>query len=240
MRTYKSNNTWKPAVPASGLPSAITAHFGSGAFSPDGRRFYFTQCQETSTIGLNTVGADTHCEIYMMSWLEDNWLAPERLPDYVNLPGTTNLYPFATQAQGWEYVYFSSDRPGGFGGMDLYVTKRKMNAQDLDFTLPKNLGNRINSPGDEITPYFDPSTKTLWFSSNGLPSIGGLDIFTCTHNGFEWNKPENAGLPFNSPADDFFFYRKKSRNGGFLVSNRLFGPGRTSTRDQDIFEFFQQ
>ncbi|MBX2889475.1 MAG: hypothetical protein KF734_00985 [Saprospiraceae bacterium] len=239
MRSQRKAGAWQLPTPATGLPESVAARFGSGTFSPDGQRFYCTQCDEPSAEERGGNGLRTRCNIFMLRRNPDGaWSEPERLRDYINLPNHTTTQPFVTQERGRELLFFASDREGGFGGLDLYVCERSLDSDDLDFSFPQNLGNTVNAAGDEVTPFFDPTTQTLWFSSNSHVSVGGLDVFKSVRSAGKWSKPENAGLPVNSPADDFFFTLKKSGNGGYFVSNRLFGTSKTSTRDEDIFEFF--
>lgn len=239
MRTQKIENEWQAPEEAQGLPASLAGRFGNGSFSADGTRFYCTQCAAKGNERKredNT--AIPHCEIYLLLRNDGVWSEPIRLRDPINLPGTTAMHPFAVNDQGREYLFFAAERPGGYGGLDLYVCKRGLDNGDIDFTKPENLGNRINTPGDEVTPFFDTRTRTLWFSSNGLVTLGGLDIFKSTHMETEWTSPENAGLPLNSPADDLFYIRRNKGQGGFFISNRLFENVKKETRDQDIFEFY--
>ncbi len=128
-------------------------------------------------------------------------------------------------------------RPGGrAGGLDLYVCERPLQADDLDFSLPRNLGPLVNTGGDETTPFFDIEHQTLFFSSNGLVSLGGFDVFKSTLSGGSWAPPENLGLPFNSAADDQWFVPRRDGEGGFLSSNRSLGMEKPGTFDDDIFE----
>ena len=237
MRAQRKTGAWQTPIPAAGLPASVTTRFGNGAFSPDGQRFYCTQCNQPSADERGGNGLRTRCDLFLLRRNSDgSWSEPERLRDYINLPDHTATHPFVTEDRGRELLFFASDREGGFGGLDLYVCERPLDSDDLDFSFPQNLGNSVNTAGDEVTPFFDAVSQTLWFSSNSQVSLGGLDIFKSVRSGGKWSKPENAGLPVNSPADDFFFTMKKS-GGGFLVSNRNFGS-KTSTRDEDIFEFF--
>jgi hypothetical protein len=238
MRSIRKENVWQKAERAEGLPAAISKRFGSGAFSPDGKRFYCTQCTALKRSKEQIrQGIALRCEIYQTHRTEEGWSEPVRLPEYINLAGTSVMHPFVTQTAGKEILYFSSDRPGTLGGLDLYRTERSLRSDTLDFSLPQNLGRQINTWGDEVSPFVDNFTQTLWFSSNGHPGIGGLDIFKTIWEEGSWMPPQNAGLPFNSPADDLFMVLKKNGNGGYLVSNRLFGEQRTHTISQDIFEF---
>ncbi|GAB4492128.1 MAG: hypothetical protein OHK0019_13460 [Saprospiraceae bacterium] len=237
MRSQRKPGGWLAPTPALGLPESVSARFGNGTFSPDGKRFYCTQCDEPAPDERGGNGLRTRCNLYLLRRADDgSWTEPERLRDYVNMPNATATHPFVTQDRGREFLFFASDREGGFGGLDLYVCERPLDSDDLDFSFPQNLGNTVNAGGDEVTPFFDPASQTLWFSSNSHISVGGLDVFKSVRVQGKWSKPENAGFPVNSPADDFFFTLKKN-GGGFLVSNRNF-DSKTSTRDEDIFEIF--
>jgi hypothetical protein len=238
MRAQRKGNSWQAPTPASGLPESVADRFGSGSFSPDGKRFYCTQCEEAAAAERGGNGLRTRCNLYLLRRAADGtWSAPERLRDYINIPNHSTTHPFVTQDRGREILFFASDREGGFGGLDLYVCERPLDSDELDFSFPQNLGNTVNTAGDEATPFFDPLGQILWFSSNSHTSIGGLDVFKTVRAGGKWSKPENAGMPVNSSADDFFFVLKKG-GGGFLTSNRAFGDSKTETRDDDIFEFF--
>lgn len=238
MRAQRKAGLWQTPTPATGLPESVAERFGSGTFSPDGKRFYCTQCDEPSPDERGGNGLRTRCNLYLLRRAADGtWTSPERLRDYINIPNHTTTHPFVTQDRGREILLFASDREGGFGGLDLYVCERLLDSDELDFSFPQNLGSTINTAGDEVTPFFDPASQTLWFSSNSQISLGGLDVFKSVRAGGKWSNPENAGIPVNSPADDFFFSLKKS-GGGFVASNRTFGTAKTGTSDDDIFEFF--
>lgn len=238
MRTLRQNGIWQAPAEAQGLPETVALRFGSGAFSPDGKRFYCTQCSDPTLSERAGNSLRNQCSLYVLRrTAQGSWSAPERLRDYINMPNQTATHPFVTQDGNRELLFFASDREGGFGGLDLYVCHRPLDSDELDFSFPQNLGNTVNTAGDEVSPFFDPAAQTLWFSSNSLISLGGLDVFKSVRADGKWSKPENAGLPVNSSADDFFFTLKKG-GGGFLVSNRVFGATKTATRDDDIFEVF--
>jgi len=126
-------------------------------------------------------------------------------------------------------MYFASNMPGGFGGTDIYVVER---ISDGSWGTPKNLGNRINTEGNEMFPYFDEKNQFLFYSSNGLPGLGGLDIFVSKiRRDGSFSLPTNMGTPINGNKDDFSFIYKKV-GSGFLSSNRDGGKG-----DDDIYGF---
>ncbi len=124
-------------------------------------------------------------------------------------------------------MYFVSDMPGGMGGTDIYYCDKYT---DGTWGTPKNLGNKINTTGNEMFPYV-ANNGTLYFSSNGLPGMGGLDLFYAKGNKDTWTTPENMKYPFNSPKDDFTIYFTGDETG-FLASNREGGKG-----EDDIYSF---
>ncbi len=229
-RTQKQSGNWTKATVPAGFPK-VDVNFANGTFSPDGKRFYFTECEAAEE------GLQTRCEIYVIVRKASAWSEPQRLKDYINMSGASTTHPYVTNLGDKELLYFSSNRQGGYGGMDIWAATRSITDDGIDFDLPYNLGANINSAGDEITPYMDVSINTIYFSSNGQPSVGGLDIFKSKGNEKYWAKAENVGLPINSAADDYYYVVNKSKTGGFLVSNRTFNKEKITTTDEDIFEF---
>lgn len=217
-RMERNEQGWQAPFEAAGLPPEAARNFASGSFSPDGSRFYCVQCAVQP--GAKTASGDWVCKILVMRRRSEGWSAPEPLRDYVNWPGSTTLAPSLAKANGQELLFFASDRPGGAGGLDLYVCERPLDADDLDFSLPRNLGPLVNSGGDDTTPWFDANSNTLFFSSNGQISLGGFDVYRTSRSGQDWSAPENLGLPFNSPADERWFVPNPENGGGFLSSNR--------------------
>ncbi|MFT7156321.1 MAG: hypothetical protein ACI8Q1_001327 [Parvicella sp.] len=111
-------------------------------------------------------------------------------------------------------LYFVSDRPGGLGGRDIYISRMLPNGQ---WSMAQNLGAPINTPNDEDSPYFHPDGKTLFFSSNGEKSVGGFDIFvTLKDEDDQWKEPTNMGYPLNSMDDDVFFMTNASGKTGYF------------------------
>ncbi len=181
--------------------------FNSGgvSFSRDGKTMYFTRAKlmnnevETSTI--------------MLSKNSDRgWGAPEVL---ASLQGDFICkHPYEGELFGRKVLYFTSNMDGGEGGYDIYYC-------DIDgdkIGLPVNLGNSVNTPDDEITPFY--MNGTLYFSSNGHPNIGGHDIFYSTWNGSAWDNPTNMGFNYNTSYDDMFLRFDSKGTTGYLVSNR--------------------
>ncbi len=121
-------------------------------------------------------------------------------------------------------LYFASDREGGLGGYDLYVTYWTGSG----WGVPENLGGRVNTPGDELSPYLDG--EVLYFASNWHPGFGGYDLFKSERSGNTWGEPRNLGIPLNSPNDDYGFIFNSLQNVGYLTSNRPGGYG-----NEDIY-----
>lgn len=122
-------------------------------------------------------------------------------------------------------LYFVSDQGGGLGGTDIWMCSK----QDGKWSVPENLGFKINTPGNEMFPY--PSGDKLFFASEGHPGLGGLDIFYAVLDGGAILNVNNLGYPVNSSADDFSFYIFPKSKRGFFSSNRMGGQG-----DDDIYE----
>jgi outer membrane protein OmpA-like peptidoglycan-associated protein len=131
-------------------------------------------------------------------------------------------------------LYFSSNRPGGLGGYDIWVC-------DIDGNgiagTPKNLGPLINTTADEVTPFIHAVTGSLYFSSNGLPGLGGLDIFKCDVVNDAFAFPVNMNAPLNSSKDDAYYVLDRTQGKGFLSSDRVECPGGNCYK---IFEFVNQ
>jgi len=125
-------------------------------------------------------------------------------------------------------MLFSSNRKGGYGGMDLYITENKNGR----WSIPKNLGSTINSAYDEVTPFLSADGRTLYFSSNNVKGIGGHDIYKAVFVDKKqvWSEPENVGVPINSAGDDMHFKLSKNGMKSFFSSSRLASYGK-----RDIF-----
>lgn len=230
--SQRQANRWSKASIPANFPVVSNSHFCNGNMAPDGERFYFTVCNADKPWN----DLSTRCEIFVTKKNGTGWAQPERLPDYVNLKGITSTHPFSAHVNGQELLYFASNREGGRGGMDIWYIVRDLGTDNMDYTFPVNAGPVLNTLGDEITPWYDTEGGNLYFASNGHASIGGFDIFRSNGSEVNWSVPENAGLPLNSSADDYFYARTPSQNSAFVVSNRIFGGEKTTTRHADIFE----
>ncbi len=146
-------------------------------------------------------------------------------------------FPFngSGYSTGWPHLspdgntlYFASNRPDGFGGFDLYVSYRMGNT----WSTPENLGPNVNTPGDEVSPFYDGNF--LFFSSNWHPGLGGYDIFRAEQSDGRWTRIFHLGNLINSSRDDLGFIYHSFNNRGYMVSNRPGGKGH-----YDIYKVFK-
>ena len=140
-----------------------------------------------------------------------------------NGSGYSSGYP--AFANNGKTLYFSSNRPDGYGGYDIYVTQKVGST----WSTPENLGPAINSPGNEVSPHFDG--QSLFFSSDWHQGLGGLDIFRAEKREGQFGKLYHLGNGVNSPRDDYSFIFDLQENIGYFTSNRLGGKGR-----EDIYQ----
>lgn len=216
-KAAKRNEHWEFDGRWDFLEESVDEITGNGVFSRDKKRFYFTKCAKS-------LDQQVICQIYRKQLIDNQWTASERLKGDINLTNYTSTHPAIGSEPGnakKEILYFISNRPGGEGGYDIYYSIYTI-AKD-EFGEVKNAGKKINTPGDEYTLFVDPGSERMYFSSTGWPGIGGFDIFRAMGSKREWTQPENAGIPFNSNADDLYFTTGTNPQEGFFVSNRKGG-----------------
>ena len=196
------------------------------ALSRDGRTMFFTRIQ--------MVGTEITSSKLMVSYKKDSgWSAANEVP---GLNGEWSVkHPAVGQLFGNDVLFFVSDMEGGEGNFDIFYADIK---NDGTFSSPVNLGKTINTSGDELSPYYYEGT--LYFSTNGHPTIGGFDVYYTLWDGENWSEPENMGLGYNSSYDDIFFTMATEGGRGYFVSNRpVEGKKKliSETCCDDIFEF---
>lgn len=158
--------------------------------------------------------------IYSTSLDGDIWSTPVKLNDNIN---TKHWEPSAFISADGNTLYFISDKPDGYGGRDLYMSKR---TSEGDWGKSVNMGPNINTPYDEDSPFIHPDGVTLSYSSNGHNTMGGFDIFTSlqSEDGI-WSEPVNVGYPINTTDDDVFYVVSPNNRTAYLSSFRVGGLG---------------
>jgi outer membrane protein OmpA-like peptidoglycan-associated protein/tetratricopeptide (TPR) repeat protein len=206
---------------------------GNASFSPDRDRIYFTRCK------LNYLDKMV-CAIYVSEKNGDEWTEPVKLPKVVNDPKYTSTMPTVTSdpAKGNDVIYFVSNNPKGKGGLDIWYTV--YNKKTKTYKAPKNAGSKVNTAQDEMSPFFDNATRSLYFSSNGLGGLGGFDVFKTKTDGKKWTGSENIGQPINTGADDIFYTISTAGGEGFFVSNRKGGNALKNATCCDDIYFYKQ
>jgi outer membrane protein OmpA-like peptidoglycan-associated protein/tetratricopeptide (TPR) repeat protein len=208
----KADTSWSVAK-AIGSPINTDGHDASIGMSADGQQILIYK--DDSGDG----------NIYSTTLNGDKWSNPEKLNSNIN---TQYWEPSAFLAADGNTMFFVSDRPGGFGGRDIYKS-RKMKNGEWDKAV--NLGNTINTPYDEDAPFIHPDGVTMFFSSNGHKTMGGFDVFSSTMTGENtWTQPRNVGYPINTPNDDVFYIVSADKKRAYFSSFRKEGLG-----EKDIF-----
>ncbi len=187
----------------------------------------FTRC--------NRIGnGDLHCNLWESRVEKRGWAKPKKLPNEINVEGYSSLQPFLLAGDKQSILYFVSNRPKGFGGLDIWYSV----CQNGKYNAPVNLGNTINTEGNEVTPFYDTTTSTLYFSSDEHIGIGDYDIFYSLGGLSQWGEVSNMGVPFNSLYNDFYFAPDPGGKSGLFSSNRPHsGAAPEDTCCNDIFRF---
>jgi outer membrane protein OmpA-like peptidoglycan-associated protein len=202
-----ADSTWQ-AAKNFGRPLNSGQHDASGTLSKN-NVIYYTRWNDEDR-------SEQH--IFLARMIDLKFYEAFKLPASVNLPGYRSINPFVST--DGKTLYFSSDRPGGEGGMDLWEIK-------LDETgnvagEPINLRRPINSELDEVSPFFHEVSSILFFSSNGHNSTGGLDIYQAVYNkeNRSYDVPKNMGIPINSSKDDAYMIWDEMMHYGYFSSDR--------------------
>lgn len=201
--TKNERGEWQRPEPAGGELNS-DADEGIVSFTPDGQTMYLTVAKRSLT-------ADTSVEIYTSRRSDATWSAPQK---YEITADTLSAYGHPAVSPDGTYLYFTSDMPGGYGGKDIWRINLKSPGGSLE-----NLGEQINTSGDEMFPYVR-TDSLLYFASDGHPGFGGLDLFRARldTSGQRWSV-ENMGTPINSAGDDFGITFGEGESG-FFSSNR--------------------
>ncbi len=186
---------------------------GTAGLSPDGQRMLVF-------IG----GAQNTGNLFSIDKSGDNWSNPTTLGNNIN---SRNLETTGSVTPDGKTMYFASNRPGGFGGLDIYKSEKLSSG---DWGPAENLGKEVNSKYDEDAPFIHPDQWTLYYTSNGHNTMGGRDIFVTRLFNDQWTAAENMGYPINTTADDNYFTLTADGRRAYFSSDRKGGKGQ-----QDIY-----
>jgi hypothetical protein len=215
--SYYTDDAWQKAINA-GAPLNTRQNEGAQTLSSNGRYMYFTACDRLGGMG--------SCDIYFSAFNEGKWSEPYNLRAPVN---TSHWESQPSISADGKTLFFSSNRPGGMGGKDLWYSI--MNDRN-QWTTPVNMGNKINTEGDEMSPFIHFDGKTLYFSSDGRTGLGGFDIYiTRMNSDSSWSEPQNLGYPINTYNDETGLVIE---SGG---QKAYFSSVRDKLNGKDIFYF---
>lgn len=198
----KVNGKWESSH---SISPSINSNYNEGActISADGRVLIFTSCEGRKSYG--------NCDLYISVKTGATWSKPENLGPKINSRFWDSQPSLSADGR---VLYFSSNRPGGIGGRDIWFSRLGVDGWEE----PINLGSSINTVNDETTPFVHVNGKQLFYSSNGLPGLGGFDLFTSQRLNGEWQKPQNLGFPINSFRDELSLFINRFGNRCYYAS----------------------
>jgi tetratricopeptide (TPR) repeat protein len=210
LHSENENKNWSRPLPLDSAINKDGLHACNGAVSSNNTFMVYTQCNQQKD--------KLMCSLYMSYFKNGGWTTAVRLNDSINLKGFTATQPcIANNGIEGYILYFVSDRPGGYGKLDIW---KSTVTPDFIFSNPLNLGNKINTMEDDITPFFDNLNQLLYFSSEGHNGLGGFDIYKTAMENNTFGNVMNVGYPINTSYNDIYF-TVASPNKILLSSNRL-------------------
>jgi outer membrane protein OmpA-like peptidoglycan-associated protein len=211
-----SDGSWLPRVQAE-APLNSLDNEGAQSITADGSTLWFTACNRSDGQGM--------CDLYYSSLKDGSWSVPVNPGPPLN-SRFSEKHP-AISADG-RRLFFASNRPGGSGSYDLWMSEKK----DGAWGVPVNLGDSLNTPGLEQSPFIHPDQQSLYFSSNGWPGMGQGDLYLSRYEQNRgWSEPLNLGYPINTYHDEIGLSVNAAGNRAYFASDR--GEG----TDTDIFSF---
>jgi flagellar motor protein MotB len=201
------------------LPIPVNLNTGAINFSIDRKQLFFTGCSWPNSFG--------SCDIFQLEKTGNFWNKPNNMGSTIN---STHWDSQAILSSDGKTLYFTSRRGGGFGGADIWKSEKQNNGL---WGAPINLGDNINTSGNEMAPYIHADTKTFYFSSDTRPGLGGYDLFMSRlHDDGSWDKAENLGSPVNSISNEINIFVSIDAARAWISSDREGGHG-----GFDIYEF---
>ncbi|HZY25829.1 MAG TPA: OmpA family protein [Bacteroidales bacterium] len=215
--SYLVNNVWQKALNAE-APLNSMENEGAQTLSSDGNYMFFTGC--------NRAGGMGSCDIYFSAFKNGKWTQPSNVGPPIN---TNHWESQPSISADGKTLFFSSNRPGGFGGKDLWVSRLNENNR---WGVPKNMGSNINTAGDEMSPFIHFDGKTLYFASDGRVGMGGFDLYmTRMKDDSTWTEPQNLGYPINTYNDEMGLIIESAGQKAYYSSTK------DKSQGKDIFSF---
>ncbi|GAB1449238.1 OmpA family protein [Bacteroidota bacterium] len=212
----KRNNEWLPAMNL-GAPINTERNEGTVSLSADGQYIFYTACNKPGGLG--------SCDLYLTKRDGLTWAEPKNLGAPVNSSAWESQPSVSFDGKT---VYFSSNRPGGYGGSDIWYTTFKNGR----WSPPVNMGPEINTTGEEQSPFIAKDDNTLYFNSNGHPGMGGIDLFVARKVDGRWQKPKNMGYPINTDLDETCLVIASNGTDAYIARQ-----GADSYGGLDIYQF---
>lgn len=223
----KEGDIWQ-ARQNMGAPINTNGNEGAQTITADGRLFFFTGCDRQDGFG--------SCDIYYSFKRGNRWMMPRNLGRPVN---TSHWESQPSVSADGRTLFFVSNRPGGYGKMDIWVTQVDSAGQ---WSRPKNVGNAINTEEDDQTPFIHADGRTFYFSSTGRGGMGGADLFKTGRlddSATRWTKPQNLGYPINTSEDETSLIVGARGTKAYISSGREGGVGGVDIYEFDLYKAAQ-
>jgi len=214
LSTLDENGVWGNPV---SISENINTEFneGTGTISADGRKLVFTSCMGRKGYG--------SCDLYLSQKVGDEWSIPKNMGNAINSSAWDSQPSLSADGRT---LYFVSNRAGGYGRRDIYVSQLTDNNK---WSKPENIGIDINTPFDDISPFIHPNGQRLYFATDGRLGFGGYDIFFTEKEATRWSKPVNFGYPINTHNDEVSMYISSDGSKGYYSHEEKLGDSFTST-----------
>ena len=216
-RSKYIDGKWQDATPVEALNTRLNE--GVHTLSSDGKTLIFTVCARGKTLG--------SCDLFISKKVNNHWSRPRNLGTTINSPYWDSQPSISSDSKT---IYFSSNRPGGFGGRDIWVSHLQKNNH---WSKPVCLDSTINTRADEQTPFIHADNTTLYFTSSGHPGMGGTDLYFSKLVNGKWSKATNLGYPINTEYDEGALFVSLDGKSGYFSADR----NSKDNRNIDIYYF---